>query len=116
MARPTTVSTADLFDEIHIDLWGTKFRQREATRTIEEKVSQQWDAFEALPDDTTKEEALEPLCDLLDVVLEPLGDEKGKKTKVKTVVKREYAADRIGFAHVLRLCERLGEANGVRPT
>lgn len=113
---PKTITTTDLFEPINVELWGSKFRLREGTRTVEEKMQAQWEAFEQLPEDAPAKDSIEPLADLLDILLEPLGDEDGKKVAAKTVIKREYKADNIGLAHVIALCERMGEASGRRPT
>lgn len=114
MAR--TVTTADLFEPVNVELWGAKFKLRESTRSVEEKVAAQWEAFQSVDDEATGMDAIEPLADLLDILLEPLGDEGGKKTHAKTVIKREYEADNIGLSHVIALCERMGETSRERPT
>lgn len=113
---PRTITTADLFDKVNVELWGAKFRLRESTRSVEEKVSAQWEAFQNVDDEAQGWDALLPLADLLDILLEPAGEDGEKKTHAKTVIKREYDADNIGLSHVIALCERMGEASRTRPT
>lgn len=121
----TTVSTSDLFEEIHVDIEGDLFKLRQATRSVEEKYRSKLRDLEAKEgeqvegsDDAEREatvtaEILEIYGDLLDIWLEPLGD---SKTHAKTIVKRAYKADKIGFRHLEELVRRIGEAGQNRPT
>jgi hypothetical protein len=116
MARKT-ISVADLFDDVEINLWGdSKFRLRPRTRSIEEKVIAKQKEFEGLPEDTPPEDAIAPIAALLDILLEPVPEEGSKKVSAKTVIVREYKADKIGLSHVLALSERLVEVANERPT
>jgi hypothetical protein len=120
-----TISTAELFDEINVDIEGDLFKLRQATRSVEEKFRSKMRDLEAKEgeqvegaDDAEKEaavtaEMLDLYGDLLDIWLEPAGE---SKTRAKTVVKRAYKADQIGFSHLEELVRQIGEAGQRRPT
>lgn len=122
MARKT-IKAAELFDPVEVDLWGTMFRLREPTRSLEAKMevkqSELGAAHEQTKDEQDEDEArkvMMPLFyDMLDLLLEP-SDHGEKKTHAKTVVKRKYEGDEIGLSHIFALVEKLGEAATERPT
>ena len=109
-------SATDLFESIEVDLWGPTYSVRQPTRAIERKVQAIVEKMEAMPDDTADAELIDSLCDLLDVFLEPLPDEDGKKTHAKTVIRKMYQDEKIGLAHVEALFERISALRAERPT
>jgi len=114
MARARTIKAAELFDEVHIDLWGAKFRLKDMTRSLEKQASEEWERLEN--SEETVEDALPQFLEFMETLTEPIPDEAGKKTKVKTVVKRELDADNIGYGHVLALAEQImSRGSGPRP-
>lgn len=123
MARTRKINAAELFEPVEIDLWGTKFGLREATRSIEASLAEKMEAMKNLDvdEDASEAEQLEKslpiLLDMIDVMLEPLGDEDGKKSHAKTVLKKLYDDDKIGVSHIEALVNRLKEvAMEARPT
>jgi hypothetical protein len=112
----TLNAATDLFDPIEVDLWGPKFSVRQPTRAVERKVEEAFKNLEALDDEAGEDAALEALAELLDVLLEPIGDEDGKKIHAKTVVRQKYKADEIGYGHVEMLFERISALRSERPT
>lgn len=112
----TLNAATDLFESIEVDLWGPKFSVRQPTRSVEKKVQATLEGIENLPEDASDDQVVEALCDLLDVFLEPIPDEDGKKTHAKTVVRNLYKEEKIGVAHVEALFERISELRSERPT
>lgn len=133
--KPTTISTADLFEEINVDIEGTKFRLREGTRSVEEQhraLSRECEKkeerleeiaaeFDKKKDDKEAKdleeqiiaELLDLLGDSLNIWLEPLGE---AKTKPKTVIKKAYKDDTIGLSGLQELARQIGSAGQQRPT
>jgi hypothetical protein len=105
MARARTIKAAELFDEVHIDLWGSKFRLKDMTRSLEKQASEEWERLEN--SDDTVEAALPQFLEFMETLTEPIADDSGKKTKVKTIVKRELEADNIGYGHVIALAGQI---------
>ena len=110
----TINAATDLFESIEVDLWGTKFSVRQPTRAFEKKIN---DLIESLGDVPEGDDSvqLEHYCDILNIVLEPIPDENGKKTQAKTVLKKLYAEEAIGVAHVSALLDRISEYRAERP-
>jgi hypothetical protein len=113
MTRPRTIKAAELFDEVHIDLWGTKFRLKPMTRSLEKTASEEWEALEN--SEETVEAALPEFLSFIELLLEPIGDEQGKKTHAKTVIKRELEADNIGYIHVVEIARQVMTRGTERP-
>lgn len=111
-----TITAAELFDEIEVDLWGAKFKVREATKSLNAKMEEPYKRLEAVEtdDDAEADQLVEALADVLDVLLEPLGDEEGKKVKAKTVLMREWNGDRISLGRLIALFQSLEEEVGTR--
>ena len=87
-----------------------RFRLRERTKALGEKADQFQRDFVGLPDDAPDEQAVELVIDFLDAMLEPLGDgNNGTRTHAKTILKKEYQADRWGSDKIIGLsnfCQR----------
>lgn len=112
----TINAATDLFEAIEVDLWGPKFSVRQPTRSVEKKVQAALEAIENLPEDSDDKVVVDHLCELLDVFLDPIPDDDGKKTHAKTIVRKMYADEKIGVAHVEALFERISELRSERPT
>ena len=94
----------DIFEDVVITIEGSKFRLRERTKALGEKVDKLQVQFNEMPDDAPDDEAVVPMIDLLDVLLEPLGDgNNGTRTHAKTIVKKEFDADRWGSDRIIAL-------------
>jgi hypothetical protein len=111
----TINAATDLFESIEVDLWGPKFSVRQPTRAVEKKVQATLKEIERLPEDSDDKVVVDHLCDLLDVFLEPIPDEDGKRTHAKTIVRKLYADEKIGVAHVEALFERISDLRAERP-
>jgi hypothetical protein len=97
---------ADLFEEVTIDLGDAKFKLKERTRALGEKVDDVEDKFIEIQgkDDATSDDLAVVIIDMLDMVLEPLGNgENGTRTHAKTVLSRAWKADKIGLDRLLGL-------------
>lgn len=112
-----TINVAtDLFESIEVVLWdGEKYSVRQPTRAVEKKVQATLEEIEQLPEEADDKAVIDHLCDLLDIFLEPIPNEDGKKTHAKTVVRKAYADERIGVAHVEALFERISDLRAERP-
>lgn len=138
------IKASELFDPVEIELWtGDRYRLREATRSVEEKVIAKHKEIGELPEDSDELEALPYLLDMLDILLEPLSqatDEEGEPITVpaettaagnpkkgtemvpKMVTAQESLqasldADEIGFSHINALTEKINKAAiEARPT
>lgn len=111
----TLNAATDLFESIEVDLWGPKFSVRQPTRAVEKKVAATLEAIEQLPENAEDKVVIDHLCDLLDVFLEPIPDEEGKRTHAKTIIRKMYSDEKIGLAHVEALFERISELRSERP-
>jgi hypothetical protein len=133
-----TITVAELFEEVDIDFFGTKFALKVPTRKNEEaaqekeaeldkaneEIEQRQEAFEEDPEANpfTEKDAREILMPLfyamLDLLLEPAEDDKGKKVHAKTVVKKAYDDSVIGLATIQKLIAEIGavRAEERRPT
>lgn len=111
----TINAATDLFESIEVDLWGPKFSVRQPTRAVEKKVAATLEDIQNLPEDADDKVVVDALCDLLDIFLEPLPDEDGKKTHAKTIVRKMYADEKIGVAHVEALFEKISDLRTERP-
>ena len=112
----TLNAATDLFEPIEVDLWGPKFSVRQPTRAVERKVEEAFKSLESLDDEASEDAAIEALGELLNTLLEPIGDEDGKKVHAKTVILKKYKADEIGYGHVEMLFERISALRSERPT
>lgn len=126
MPRKRTISTKSLFEELHIDIEGTKFKLKRATRSIEEEhrdleraAEEKEDELRDLSDGTREAEnkvARELVAlqgDLLDIWLEPLGEEGGS---AKDVLLAAYDNDDIGISTARELTKQIGDLGQERPT
>lgn len=112
----TLNAATDLFEPIEVDLWGPKFSVRQPTRAVERKVEEAFKKLEGLDDDAGEDAAIDALAELLDILLEPIAGEDGKKTHAKTIIRQKYKADEIGYGHVEMLFERISTLRSERPT
>lgn len=132
--KPRKISTSDLFEEVHVDIEGTRFRLRVGTRSIEEQhralARESEDREERLQeigeeidhgaDDAEVKkleeeivaELLNLLGDSLNVWLEPLDE---GKVKPKTIIKQAYKDDKIGLSGLSELVRQIGGAGERRP-
>ena len=111
----TINAATDLFPPFVVDLWGPTFSVRQPTRAVERKVQAALEEIENIPEDADDKVVVDALAELLDVLLEPLPDEDGKKTHAKTIVRKKYAAEEIGVAHIERMFELIAEQRAERP-
>lgn len=99
------ISAADLFEDVEIDLWGNQFLLREGTL----KVGEQYEALQKQLQDKDENEEATALematiyVDMLDIMLEPVAGESGKKTKAKTILLGKYKANEIGLDRIIAL-------------
>lgn len=146
MGRVHSIKASEMFEPVDIELWdGSKFRLREATRSVEDKVETQQKKINDLAEQegSTMNDALPLLIEMLDILLEPKTEAKGEDgepilvpSKVKKdgrptadseeVPKMVTAADsinkaleedKIGISHIDALSKKLNEtAMEARPT
>lgn len=115
MAKSLNVTT-DLFDPIEVTLWdGSKYSLNEPTRRVERKMNEALDVLVDLPDDSSDDDTFNAICEVVDVLLEPIPVEDGKKVRAKTQLKSLYKAEKIGIGHVETLLERLRDMRAERP-
>ena len=112
----TINAATDLFETIEVDLWGTKFSVVQPTRAVERKIIEALKAVEEIPDDADEDAIFDALAGILDLQLDPIADEAGKKTRAKTVVKNLYKDGKIGIAHVEALFEVIATHRAERPS
>lgn len=94
----------DIFEDVVLEIEGSKFRLKERTKALGVKVDKLQDDFGKVPDDAPDDVAVQPMLDLLDLLLEPLGDgNNGTRTHAKTILKKEYEADRWGSDRIIAL-------------
>ncbi len=105
-----TITAAELFEDVEVDLWGAKFRLREGTREVQIQLVEAQKRLEELPEDDP-DLAVEALTKVLDVLLEPLGDEDGKKVKAQTVIGRKWKANEVGLDRIAAIAEGIQSAS-----
>lgn len=146
MPRTHNIKASEMFEPVEIELWdGSRFRLREAVRSVEDKVTNKQTEINELADqeDSTMEDALPLLIEMLDILLEPLSpalNENGEQIEEpKEVTKsgnpkagtdmvpkmitaqdsidKALEADEIGISHIDALSKKLNEAAmEARPT
>ncbi|HTU15634.1 MAG TPA: hypothetical protein VMF31_10575 [Solirubrobacterales bacterium] len=115
MAKKLNAAT-DLFEIVEVDLWGPTYTLRQPTRKIERQMDEVLEQLEGLPADATDEQTLAAIAEVVNVLLEPVPDETGKKTAAKTVLKNKYKDESIGLGHVNQLFNGLMEMRSERPS
>ncbi len=109
--------TTDLFEPIKVILWdGSEFSVVQPTRAVERKIVEALKAVEEIPEDADEEAVFDALAGILDIQLEPIPGEDGKKTRAKTIAKRCYKEEKIGIAHLERTFELISEHRAERPS
>jgi hypothetical protein len=95
----------DVFEDVVLEIGDGEYRLRQRTKTLGEKVIAKEQALANLPEDAPDEDHLVIALDLLDLVLEPLGNGSGDgpKTHVKTVLSKGYQADEVGADRIFGL-------------
>lgn len=116
MAR-RTINAATLFDQVEIDLWGTKFPFKEMTLALEDEIAESWEKLEA-SEEPLKEELPNVLA-FIDLFLEPVkGGAKGqgKEIKASDVLKKQLFEEKtIGKTHVMAVARELLTRGTDRP-
>lgn len=100
---------SDLFEDVVIKLGDHRFQLRERTHSISGKLEPVEKRLVELPDDATDESAAELLIEVLDILLDPLGDDNGTRSHAKTVLSRSYKNEEIGLDKLIALSEFLKE-------
>ncbi len=80
MARQQ-INASELFDPVEVDLWGPKFRLREATRSVEDAVAAKQAEFNALAEQAAPQE--KELAELQGRLTELWKTEPGATTKIQ---------------------------------
>jgi len=111
----TINAATDLFEAVEVDLWGPKFSVVQPTRAVERKIVDALKSVEDIPDDADEDVIFDALAGILDLQLEPIPGEDGKKTRAKTVVKGLYKDGKIGIAHLEALFEVIASHRAERP-
>lgn len=91
-----------------VDLWGTIYTAKPATRSVAKKGQA---LIERIEKATETDEAAAVYGDALDLRLEPAN---GKRVKASTIVKRKWEADEVTLDQLAGLLEGIAEAD--RPT
>ena len=115
-----TISAAELFEDVDVDLWGAQYRLREGTRDVQMKLAKAQAVLDGLDEveDADPDAVVAALADVLDVLIEPLGDDGGKKVKAATVINRKWTANELGVERLTAIAESIvnaAESRG-RPT
>lgn len=105
MAR---VSIAESVEPVEVDLWGSIFTVKPATRSVSRKAGELMEKLDEVEDD---DQAVQMLAEMLDLRLVPT---EGKRTKASTIVSRKWEADELTLAQLMSFGERLSDAE--RPT
>lgn len=105
----TRITAADLFDEVDVDLWGTEFRLREGTRSVQTKLATAQDAIKDI-DETDPDAMAAAVIALLDALLEPVANGDGKRTHAKTVLDKQWKADKLGLDRLLAISDQIQKA------
>lgn len=112
----TINAATDLFETIEVDLWGAKFSVVQPTRAVEKKIGEALEEIEKIPEDADEDTVFDALAGILDLQLDPIPGEGGKKTRAKTVVKGLYKDGKIGIGHIEALFELIAQHRAERPT
>ena len=112
----TINAATDLFESIEVDLLGAKFAVVQPTSAVERKIIDALKAVEDIPEDADEDTVFDALAGILDLQLDPIPGEDGKKTRAKTVVKNLYKEEKIGIAHLERMFEIIADQRAERPS
>ena len=112
----TINAATDLFESVEVDLWGPKFSVVQPTRAVERKIIEALQSVEDIPEDADEDTVFDALAGILDLQLDPIPGEDGKKTRAKTVVKGLYKEGKIGIAHLEALFEVIASHRAERPS
>lgn len=104
-----TITAAELFEDVEVDLWGAQFRLREGTKQVNAQLTEKQAALEGMDDDDP-DAVVAAVAEIMDVLLEPLGDEDGKKVRAKTVLLRKWNASEIGVDRIIAISEGIKAA------
>lgn len=88
-ARTHSIKASEMFEPVEIELWdGSKFKLREATRSVEDKVNKKQEEINELAEeeDSTMEDGLPLLIDMLDILLEPMTPVMDPETEEQVMV------------------------------
>ncbi len=108
-----TITAADVFENVEVDLWGAKYRLREGTRTVATKLIEKQVALDKVNDEDA-DAVVDAMADILDVLLEPLGDESGKKVHAKTVLVKKWEANELGLDRITAITNGIQDAQADR--
>lgn len=106
MAR---ITAADLFEDVEVDLWGAEFRLRELTKKVSAQLTEREAVLEGA-DENDHDAVIGAMADVLDVLLEPLGDGDGKKVRAKTVLVRKWDANEVGVDRLTAISDGIRRA------
>jgi hypothetical protein len=104
MAR---ITIDQAFEPVEVDLWGSEYRTRARTRTVQKQVQEKLAAFYASEDD---DESVKLLGEAFDAWFEPVGD-AGKPSEL---VASKWEADELTVGQLLGFLDSLGDE--ARPT
>lgn len=105
---------SDVFEDVILKLGDHRFKLRERTRSLGEKIDPLEDKLPSLEDD---QDAAGVLIELIDMLLEPQGDGNGTRSHAKTILSRSYKNDEIGIDRLMAIADFLGDKfTNRRPT
>lgn len=105
MARVAIGAQVDTYE---VDLWGTLYEAKPATRTVAIRGKE---LVEQLTETEDQDEAVKLYGQILDLRLSPAN---GKRTKASAVIDRQWQGDKVTISQLDQLIEDLAEAD--RPT
>lgn len=100
----------EVFEDVLFEHGGCQFRLRQRTKGLSHKLVEKQEALDNLPDDATDEDGVAIALELLDLVMEPLGDGNGQgpKTRIKTLLAKEYNDEELGADRIFGLLNLFG--------
>ena len=107
----------DLFEDVVLKIGDHRFKLRERTISLSAKAEPLAQQLDEIPDDADDQVGAALLIELIDVLLEPLGDGNGTRSHAKTVLSKAYKNEEIGVDRLMAITEFLQEKfSDRRPT
>ncbi len=105
------LNAADMFDTLEVDLWGNAYKLREITRSVGEKLQEAQKASNELDEDSSPDDAAKALIAVVDVILDPQGDDAPDAADVLGDL---WDKDQLGLDWLTAFSESLQEEAAMR--
>lgn len=100
---------SQIFEDVILKIGDNKFKLRERTPSLTERVSAIRAEILAMPDDAPDRDGAAKIIELVDAYLEPVDVEGETRRHAKTVLSKSYKAEEIGLDRIVAIQQFLDE-------